>query len=115
MDLMPHPHSSASNGLKVGFIDYAESTVEFTVQCPKAGTYVIVIRNGNGSAGDALATHWLTINNGNRIEIPIVYSGWDKWGASMIRATLNQGANTLTFKKGTNFAEIDEVDVFLDE
>jgi GH43 family beta-xylosidase len=110
-----HPHSSASNGLKVGFIDYADSTVEFTVQCPKAGTYVIVIRNGNGSAGDALATHWLTINNGNRIEIPIVYSGWDKWGASMIRTTLKQGANTLTFKKGTNFAEIDEVDVFLDE
>jgi hypothetical protein len=112
---MAHPHSSASNGLKVGFIDLPESTVEFTVQCPKAGTYVIVVRNGNGSAGNALATHWLTINGGNRIEIQIVYSGWDMWGASMIRATLKQGANTLTFKKGTNFAEIDEIDVFLDE
>jgi len=110
----PIPDSTASNNIKVGYIDYPESTVQFTIQCAKAGTYVIVIRNGNGSAGNALATHWLTINNGNQTEIPVVYSGWDMWGASMIRANLTQGVNTLTFKKGTNFAEIDEIDVFLD-
>jgi hypothetical protein len=110
-----HPHVSASNGLKVGYMDYPESTVEFTVQCPKAGTYVIVIRNANGSAGNVVASQWLSINNGNRISISIVYSGWDKWGASIIRASLKQGANTLSFKKGSNFAEIDEVDVFLNE
>jgi hypothetical protein len=110
----PIPDSTASNNIKVGYIDYPESTVQFTIQCTKAGTYVIVIRNGNGSAGNALATHWLTINNGNQTEIPVVYSGWDMWGASMIRANLTQGVNTLTFKKGTNFAEIDEIDVFLD-
>ncbi|CAF5060634.1 unnamed protein product, partial [Rotaria sp. Silwood1] len=41
--------------------------------------------------------------------------GWNIWGASMSRVNLNQGANTLTFKKGLNFAEIDALDVFLDE
>jgi hypothetical protein len=56
----------------------------------------------------------VTINNGTRTEIPIVYSGWDMWGATMFRANLNQGNNTLTFTKGANFAEIDEIDVFLD-
>ncbi|CAF3657472.1 unnamed protein product [Rotaria socialis] len=110
-----HPHASASNGLKVGYIDYPDSTVEFTIQCSKAGTYIIVIRNGNGSAGNSLATHWLTINNVNPTEVPIVYSGWDMWGATMVRANLKQGANTLSFKKGLNFAEIDMVDVFLGE
>jgi len=109
------PDPTASNNIKVGSIDSPNSTVEFTIQCGKAGTYVIVIRDGNGSAGGALASHLLTINNGTQTEIQVVYSGWDMWGASMIRANLTQGANTLTFKKGNNFAEIDEIDVFLDE
>ncbi|CAF0896877.1 unnamed protein product [Rotaria sordida] len=110
-----HPHSSASNGFKMGYIDYPDSIVQFTIQCPKAGTYVIVIRNANGSAGNGHATHWLTINDVSQIEIPIVNSGWNMWGASMIRVNLNQGPNTLIFKKGLNFAEIDFIDVFLDE
>ncbi|CAF4684897.1 unnamed protein product, partial [Rotaria sp. Silwood1] len=75
----------------------------------------IVLRHANGSAGNAFATHLLTINYDNQIEIPIVNSGWNIWGASMSRVNLNQGANTLTFKKGLNFAEIDALDVFLDE
>ncbi len=108
------PNPTASNNTKVGYIDYPNSAVEFTIQCAQVGTYVIVIRNANGSAGDALATHWLTINNGTRIEIPIVYSGWDMWGAGLIRVNLKQGANTLAVTKGTNFAEIDEIDVYLD-
>ena len=106
--------SSASKQVKVGYIDYPNSAVIFTIQCPKAGTYVIVIRNGNGSAGNALATHQLTINDGNQTVIPVVYSGWNMWGASMIRANLRQGVNTLTIMKGDNFAELDEIDLFLD-
>ena len=52
------------------------------------------------------------INNATRIELPIVYSGWDMWGMVMIRANLVQGVNTLTIMKGANFAEIDEIDIF---
>ena len=107
--------STASNDMKVGHIDHPDSTVIFTIQCAKAGTYVLIIRNGNGSAGKADATHRLKINDGSEIEVTIVYSGWDMWGASMVRANLNQGANTLTFKKGTNYAELDESDVILYE
>ena len=107
--------STASNNTKVGYIDYPNSAVIFTIECTKTGTYVIVIRNGNGSAGNVLATHLITINNGTQIEKPIVYSGWNMWGATMIRANLTQGVNTVTFKKGANYAELDELDVFLDE
>lgn len=101
------PDPTASNNIKVGYVDYLESTVQCTVPCAKAETYMIVIWNGNGIAGDALASHWLTINNENQTEISVVYSGWDMWGTSMIRATLAQGANTINFRKETNSVEID--------
>ena len=109
-----HAHPSASNGLKVGYIDYPQSLVEFTVECARSGTYVIVIRNANGTGQNIGASHWLTINGGNAIEIFIVYSGWDLWGVGILRVNLNQGLNTLTFRKGANFAEIDMMDVFPD-
>ena len=79
-----------------------------------AGTYIIAIRNDNGSGGYALATHLLSINNGIQIAIPIVNSGWDKWGVTIIRANLTLGFNTLTFMKGSYHAEIDVIDFFLD-
>jgi hypothetical protein len=57
----------------------------------------------------------LTINNGTQIEIPVVYSGWNMWGASMIRANFTECVNSLTFMKGDNYAELDKIDIFLDE
>ena len=105
---------TASNNTKVGYIDYPNSTVIFTIECAKAGSYVIVIRDDNGTEGDPTATHRLSINNGTEIELTIVYSGWDMWGATMIRADLVEGVNTLTLKKGNHFAELDEIDVFPD-
>ena len=108
------PDDTASNHTKVGYIDYPNSTVIFKIECAKAGSYVIVIRDDNGTAGDATATHWLSINNGTEFEITVVYSGWEMWGATMLRANLVEGVNTLTFKKGNNFAEIDEIDIFPD-
>ena len=105
---------TASNQHKVGYIDYPNSLVIFTIECPTNGTYVIVIRNDNGSDGSAQATHWISINNGTAFQIPIVFSGWESWGATMFRTSLMQGVNTLTFKKGDNFAELDEIDIFLD-
>jgi hypothetical protein len=75
---------------------------------------VIIVRNANGSGGTAVASHWWTINNGTRTEIGVVNSGWDMWGASIFRVNLGEGVNTLAVTKGANFAEIDEIDVFLD-
>jgi len=106
--------STGSNNNKVGYIDKLNSTVIVTIQCEKTDTYVIVIRNGNGSGGKVDATHRLSINNGTEINVDVVYSGWNMWGASILKAKLNQGVNELTFKKGNKFAELDVIDVFLD-
>jgi hypothetical protein len=61
------PDNTSSNTNKVRNINYPNITVIFTIQCAKEGTYVIGIRNGNGSTGVTIASHWLTINNGSRI------------------------------------------------
>ena len=106
--------NSASNNVKVGRIDYPDSSVKVTVSCAKAGSYVIAIRTCNGSPSNTTATQFLSINNRTASEIAISYSGWNNWGTTMLRSNLSLGANTLTFRKGKNFAEIDVVDVFLD-
>jgi hypothetical protein len=108
------PGSTSSNTYKVGKIYYPNSTVTFTIQCAIAGTYVIVIRDANGSAGCALASFWLTVNNGSPYSISVSNGGWDMWGAGVIRVNLNQGVNTLTFMQGSNYAELDLIDIFLD-
>jgi hypothetical protein len=109
------PGSTGSNQSREVCIEDPESSVTFTIYCEMAGNYVIVIRNCNGSADKAPASHWLTINNENPREITVKYSGWGMWGANIIRANLAEGANTLTFKKGKNNAKIDAIDVFLDD
>ena len=108
-------HPSASNGSKVGGIDWANSMAVFSVQCSRAGAYVIAVRTGNGSPSNATASHLLKINSGTDIILLTVFSGWNNWGTSMTRANLTQGTNTLSFKKGTDYVEIDAVDIFLDE
>ena len=105
---------SASNDAKVGTIDYPNSTILFTVECDVAGSYVVAIRNCNGSPTNTTATQWLSINNKASSQISIIYGGWNRWGVTMFRANLLQGLNTLKLKKGTSFAEIDQIDVFLD-
>ena len=106
--------ASASSRVKVGYIDFTNSAVVFNVSCTKTGSYVITIRNGNGSPSNATATHLVSINGAAPREISIVYSGWNRWGTTMFRYYLLQGVNTFTFTKGTNFAEIDFIDVFPD-
>lgn len=104
---------SASLGMKVGYMDYSTSSVVFTIQVATAGIYVVSMRNGNGSSMNATASHWVSVNNGTLYEFPIAYSGWNNWGASMFRPYFRQGNNTVTIKKGDNYAEIDAIDVYL--
>ena len=106
---------TASNQTKVGHIDLPESSVTFSIYCPHDGNYVIIIRNCNGTGNRATATHSLTINNGSPIQLSVVNSGWDQWGASMLRTRLKRGPNTLILKKGNHYAELDVLDLVLEQ
>lgn len=100
----------ASNGRKVGYIDYADSFVRFNVSAPTAGNYTITVRYGNGSGNTS--THSLSVNGGAAQVISYPNTGWDSWRSTYVNVTLNAGSNTLTFTKGNRYAELDFIEVF---
>jgi hypothetical protein len=100
----------ASNGKKVGYIDYADSAVRFTVSVAAAGSYTVTIRYGNGSG--ATSSQNLSVNGGAARSISYPNTGWDNWSSTYTDVTLNAGSNTLTFTKGANYAELDFIEVF---
>ena len=103
---------TASGGKKAGYIDNNTRYVEFTVNAPTAGTYVLYARTDNGTAGGPWAYHTLSVNGGAGSNFYVANSGWDNWGTSTARVYLNAGANKVRFTGNTNYAEIDELDVF---
>lgn len=105
--------STASMGAKVGYIDYSTSRIDFTIQIPITGIYIVSMRNDNGSSMNLTASHWISVNNGTFYRFPIANSGWNNWGVGMFSSYFRQGNNTVTIKKGDNYAEVDAIDVYL--
>ena len=99
----------------VNSTDSENSTVQFNVQCTVNGPHVIIIRDSKGSAVNTTAAQRVSINGQREMPITIIYGGLDTWGATMMRANLTQGVNTLTFRKGEDLADIDELDIYPDE
>jgi len=101
----------AVGGAKVGNINDPTSSVQFTVQAATAGTYTVNVRYDNGTG--ATSTHALAVNGlsaGSVAYAPTV--NWGRFGWAQKTVTLRAGANTLTFTKGTGFAELDQIQVF---
>ena len=103
---------TASGGKKAGYIDTTSSFVEFTVTVPTDGMYVLYARTDNGTAGGPWAYHTLSVNANPGTNFYVANSGWDNWGTSTARVYLNAGINKIRFTGNTNYAEIDELDVF---
>jgi hypothetical protein len=69
----------------------------------------IYFDNGSGST----ATHLLSVNGGSPVTVTYPSgSAWGNFSSSQwvdVTVTLNNGANTLQFTKGTNWTEIDRI------
>lgn len=101
---------NASNGRVVGYIDYADSYVDFyNVNVPTAGNYALTVRFANGSG--TTSTHNVSVNGAAIGAINYPNTGWDNWSSTTIRVNLNAGNNTIRFAKGTNYAELDYIDL----
>ncbi|WDF52746.1 CBM35 domain-containing protein [Paenibacillus sp. KACC 21273] len=109
--------SFASNRQFVGKIDNPDSSVSFSVYAPASKTYHMEIGYGNGTTGNS--THNLSVNNqGSTV---ITYPKTGGWIANLpnvgtrqimtVPVTLKQGENTIVFKKGTSYAELDYIEV----
>ncbi|WCT54121.1 CBM35 domain-containing protein [Paenibacillus kyungheensis] len=109
--------SFASNRQFVGKIDNPDSSVSFSVYAPASKTYHMEIGYGNGTTGNS--THNLSVNN--QASTVITYPKTGGWIANLpnvgtrqimtVPVTLKQGENTIVFKKGTSYAELDYIEV----
>jgi hypothetical protein len=114
--------SAASNGSYVGRIDgqadmRSQSYVDFTVEVPTAGAYMLGVRYANGGA--ATSTQGLASNGGAFSTLSYPSTGaWATFGSVSTPVTLKAGFNVVRLAKGspgfaggTGFAELDSVTV----
>lgn len=101
----------AKGGSKVGNINNPTSSVKFTVTAPTAGTYTMNVRYDNGTG--AASTHNVSVNGGatRAISYPKT-ADWGRFGWAQKTVALQAGTNTITFTKGTGFAELDQIQLY---
>jgi len=104
-------HVQASNGSKVGNINNSGSYVQFTVRVPATATYTLNVRYANGTG--ATSTHNVSVNGAasSALSYPATVD-WGRYRWAQASVSLNAGANTVRFTKGTSFAELDALHVY---
>lgn len=105
-------HFDASGGQKVGYINYADSSVIFqNVKVPTSGNYTVNVRYANGTG--ATSSHFVSVNGGPAFEVHYPATvDWGRYLWASFTVWLNAGDNTIEFTKGTGFAELDAIDVY---
>ncbi len=104
---------AASNGQYVGQIDFADSSVTFTVYAPGAGTYPVDVVYANVTG--ATATHVLVVNGVTASPVTVTYPATNASGTFSssqvvtVQVPMQAGANTLKFSKGTGGAYLDRI------
>jgi hypothetical protein len=102
--------AGASNGAVAGYVDHADSFVEFgNVYVPRAGTVTLRLRYAAG-AGDASDT--LTIDGVVQAALALPHTGWDAWRYAYRDVWLGEGFHTVRFGRATAYAELDRLDVY---
>lgn len=110
--IMAAAGTNASNNEYVGYINGANSSVEFVANLLQAGEHWIVVRY---AAGDGASSQKLSINGG--VATTVSYPKTAAWGAFptgqvvVLEATLKRGRNSIRFTKGEGFAELDRIDI----
>ncbi|MCO6010005.1 GDSL-type esterase/lipase family protein [Actinoallomurus purpureus] len=100
---------SASGSGKVGYLNYADSHVDFSIQTPTTGWHRIYVRAANGMKGTC--TQALTVNGRPQGRVDYPSYGWDHWTITAVSAWLTAGRDVLRFSHLTCAAEIDSIDV----
>ena len=110
-----HHSGYASNGKYVGNIDFPDSYVEFNVEVPHAGEYVMEIGYANGTQNES--SHALMINDHfmTHVTYPVT-GGWlnsvPNFGTRQLldlEVELEAGNNNITFNFHDSYAELDYI------
>lgn len=104
---------TSGNGY-IGGINYSDSYVEFSVNAPARGIYVMNTRYASNVSGGG-ATHNISVNGESQgvITYDSATAGWSnaELRIQAKRVVLREGANTIRFAKGNSYAELDFIDV----
>ncbi|MCM3698074.1 family 43 glycosylhydrolase [Paenibacillus macerans] len=103
---------NGSGGSKAGHIDTAASYVEFDVYVATTRNYILSARTANGTSGGDWSYWIFSVNQSNVGNFYVTNKGWENWGTSTARLTLNAGWNKIRFAKGNGYAELDFFDLF---
>jgi len=104
--------TAASNNEYVGYINGANSSVEFLTNAFQAETYAVVVRY---AAGDGASSQKLSVNGAT--PTTVAYPKTAAWGTFpagqvvVLDVALRKGRNSLKFTKGDGFAELDRIDL----
>ncbi|MGN8646602.1 family 43 glycosylhydrolase [Gracilibacillus sp. HCP3S3_G5_1] len=101
-------NTSASNGAKVGYIDYDDSYVEFDVNLPM-GDYTLKVRYANGMGEPS--SHHVSVNGNAVGEVTYQNYGWDSWYFAEKEISLDSQENKVRLTKGHLFAELDFIEL----
>ncbi|WP_433061224.1 CBM35 domain-containing protein [Dactylosporangium sp. CS-033363] len=105
--------ASTTSGGYVGGIDYADSSVAFSVNVPSAGIYTMRVRYANSTT--SAATHLVSVdgNAQGSVAYQPTAAGWSpaELRTSSKRVRLHAGTNTIRLAKGAGYAELDAIDV----
>lgn len=104
--------SSASGGMKIANIQDAGDHIQYTVNVPDAGFYMMSVRSANGSSSRGDASQIMLVNGSPGARLNTVYSGWNRWGVSTAKIYLEQGDNTIRFSGDGGLVEMDSLDLF---
>lgn len=101
----------ASNGKEVRYINESDSSIDFqNIKVGKAANYTVFVRYSNGESSEA--SHTVTVNGRQigTVNYPVTVN-WDRYQWSKFNCYLNDGINSIKFKKNIGFAEIDCIQV----
>ncbi len=103
-------HTAASHDEVVGQVDYSDSYVDFTVNVPITGTYVVVEGYSNGFS--VTATHQISVNDQPVGSTTLPGTGaWNQYSTAVIQVPLQAGTNTIRVAHDTNWATIDYIEL----
>lgn len=106
-------NNDASNGKKVGYINYSNSSVDFNrIIVPSSGTYSIYVRYNNGLG--KTSSHNVSVNGGKDFSLryPATYD-WNRYQWAQFDCPLNKGQNSIRFTyDGKTNAELDCIEVY---
>ncbi|MCU1528682.1 MAG: alpha-glucosidase, family 31 of glycosyl hydrolase [Frondihabitans sp.] len=103
---------AASGGEDVGYINYSDSSVNFsTVSVTNAGVYNVRVRYSNGTG--AASSQNVSVNGGTAFSLSEpATADWGHGAWTDFTTTLNAGTNSIKLSYAGTYAELDELQVW---